>query len=89
MAPATRQPFNKYVFGLSPQAIGRVPDNISDLRKLLRQRAGLAPNHADGAGWCRGIEPRDGNRSRARFDADCHFRDESNADSGAHHLNKR
>ena len=79
MAPAMRLSLKIRIFTLSPYAIGRFPDDIGDLRKLLRQRARLAPNHADGARWFRGIKPRDGNGSRSRFDTYRHFGDEGYA----------
>ena len=71
------------------QRVGCEANHFGDLLELSGQRTGLAPDHADGSRGLRIPEARDGDRRRACFHRDGHFRDQGDADAGADHLNER
>jgi NAD(P)-dependent dehydrogenase (short-subunit alcohol dehydrogenase family) len=68
----------------------RRPHDIGHLGQLPRQRARVAPDHADGALRLRiGAKPHHRHRGRAGLDRHRHFGDQGDADAGADHLHQR
>ena len=58
-------------------------------RQLLGDGAGLAPDHADPAGWLRVLEAGDCDIRRAGLDRHGNLRDQRDTDAGTDHLHER